>query len=253
MPFHLAAFTESQDSATLVPVAALRDTILSVVGDDLRVDRVMNKIVGVYVLGPDLTRAQLRSPTLQRLWFPELTPLDLAAEPSSPQVFHDYRFSPIELGPTENLNAFAAEGGAGATRATFLVLFSDAPISPVDGDIRTLRLTNTDTLVANAWTNGQLTLDQNLQPGEYEIVGMRYEGAGAHAARLVFREGGARPGVVGVDAQSDLQAPQFRRGAFGSFGRFFHDALPSVDFLSNSADTSQVVYLDLILRSSTTV
>lgn len=246
---HLSAFTESQDSAALVPIAALRDDILTVVGDDMRVDREMNKIVGLYALGPDLTRVQLRSPTLQRLWYPEITPLDLASEPTSPQVFHDYRFGPIVLGPTENLNAYMAEANAAASRGTVLVWFSDAPVQPVDAESRTIRLTNTTTLAAFAWTAGALTLDQNLQPGEYEIIGMRYEGAGAIAARLIFRNGGPRPGCPGVDSQADQMAPQFRNGGMGSFGRFFHDALPSAEFLSISADTSQVLYLDIVPRA----
>lgn len=249
MVFHLAAFDESQDTATLANVATVADTILRTNGDDLYVDRTLSQIIGIYALGATIARAQLRSPSMLNYWYYEISGLDLSAEPSSPQIFHDLRFTPLQLAPTEALNAQIAEAAAGAEREIVLVWFSDGPITPVEADVRTLRFTASATLTANAWTNVQLTADQQMPAGEYEIVGMRAEAAGCIAARLVFRDNPYRPGVAGVDAQSDIQFPGFRRGGMGSFGRFFHDALPSVDFLSISADTAEVVYLDLIQRS----
>jgi len=100
--------------------------------------------------------------------------------------------------------------------------------------------------VANAWTNGALTFSQTLPRGTYQIVGMRANSAGLRAARLVVPGYSWRPGCIGCDADSDLAADRFRHGKAGVWAEFSHDAPPTVDFFSASADTAQVVLLDLI-------
>lgn len=245
--FHLTAFTESQDSATLVNVAGLADPMMRVQGDDIIVPRGLNQLVAVYALGISLTRAMLVSPSLRGRWNYEISPIDRGAdEPASPQLLVELFGSPLILAEDEALNAQAAEDGAAGTRATILVWLADGPFAPVEGEISTLRVTNATTLVANAWTNGALTFDQSLPAGRYAIVGARFQSAGLQAFRFVFPGGTWRPGGMGVDAASDILAPTQRRGGWGVWGEFEHNTPPTVDFLSNSADTSQVGELDLI-------
>jgi hypothetical protein len=250
--FTLIGYTESQDSAVLVNVAALADPHVRVSGDDIIIpgeqpgNPALNSLIGAYALGPNLTRAQLLSPSLRRLLNPEIAPLDIAAEPSSPTAFIDLRFNPILLDPEEALNAQAAEDGAGATRATILAWLADKLIEPISGDIRSVRVTNASTLVANAWTNGALTFDQTLPAGRYAIVGGRFVAAGLQAWRCVFVGYQWRPGAIGYDTASEVEHAAFRHGALGSWGEFNHNTPPTIDFLSNSADTSQTGVLDLV-------
>ena len=253
MPFSLHGYTESQDSAVLVNVAALADQLIRVEGDNIIVPDLFRFLAGAYSLGPNNTRSQLVAPSLRELANIELKPLDVGAEPASPPPFIDWRANPIPLDPSEFLTAQAAEDAVGASRVTILVWLADGPIVPFGGlaadvlaRLRTVRYTNTTTLVANALTNGALTADQTIPAGRYAVVGMRAESAGLQAARLVFPGGGPRPGCIGADAVSDHFLSVFRVGAFGVWGEFEHDQPPTVDFLSNSADTSQVVDLDLI-------
>lgn len=244
--FHLGGFTESQDSATLVNVAALADQQLTVSGDDLRVPEGASKLLAAYALGPNVTRAMLVAPSLRRIFNYEIKPIDVGAEPAANPPFISLIDDPIQLDVDESVNAQAAEDGAGATRATILVLLGDESPRPVDGEIFTIRATNTSTLVANAWSNGALTFDQVLPAGEYAIVGARCECAGGQAFRFAFVGGGFRPGGLAGDAVSDLNVRGQRFGGWGEWGRFKNTTPPTVDFLSNSADTSQVVDLDLI-------
>jgi hypothetical protein len=51
---------------------------------------------------------------------------------------------------------------------------------------------------------------------------------------------------VGFDADGDLDVPRFRYGKAGPWGTFKHNTPPTVDFLSNSADSAQVGHLDLL-------
>jgi len=244
MPFTLVAFTETQTSTALVNVAGLADPHVRVVGDDIYVPVALPNLAGCHFIGSTTTLAQLASPTLRRLANPDIEPIDTATEPGSPPAVHDNFASPKALEGGEALNALMANSAAGYTHV--LVWFSDGPVTPVTGEIFTIRATNSSTLAAYAWTNGALTFSQTLPRGTYQIVGMRYQGAGALAARLVIPGYSWRPGCPGCDADADLDHPRFRKGQAGVWGEFSHDAPPTVDFLSVSADTAQVVHLDLI-------
>ena len=244
--FTLIGWSESQDSASLVNIAALADPHVRVEGDFIAVPDGVNQLAGLYALGPNLTAAQVLSPSLRRILNMQLGPLDVGAEPVTLPPFLDYTRSPIVLDPEEQLSAQMAEDAAGASRGTVLAWLSDKPLEPVKGDMRTVRATNTSTLVANAWTNGGLTFDQTLPEGKYQLVGARGMSAGLQAFRFVGVGWDWRPGAIGFDAVQDEEQPIFRNGGLGVWLEFKHNTPPTVDFLSNSADTSQVVFLDLI-------
>lgn len=248
--FTLVGYTESQDSASLVNVAALVDPHVRVVGDDIVVPSGLNYVGGVYAIGAAITRAQLVSPSIRRRYPLEVTPIEIAAEPADPVKYNPFFQSPIQLDEDESLNFQAAEGGAGAQQSSGLVWLCDGATSPITGsEIFTIRATNASTLVAYAWTNGALTFNDTLPAGEYAVVGMRASSAGLIAARLVFSQFPWRPGCIACDTLGEQGAPVFRMGALGVWGQFSHNTPPTVDFLSLSADTAQTVDLDLVLIS----
>lgn len=247
MPWTQIGYTESIDSATLTPVDELADgQHMTASGDGYIVPEEVNRLILAYALGPNVTRARVVAPSLRLPVIPEIVPIDVAALPSSPIRMNDWRLSPIPLEPNEVVTAEAAEDAAGASRATILLWLSSGPVEPLRGDIRTLRVTNTTTLVANAWTNGALTLDQELPAGRYACVGARFRSTNLQAFRLVFREQQWRPGGIGFAAVSGLDLELFRRGNMGLWGEFPHNLVPTVDFLANGADSSQTGELDLI-------
>jgi hypothetical protein len=246
--FTLVCFSESQDSATLVNVAAVADPHIRVSGDDISVPSAVSNIGGVYAIGSAITRASLVSPSIRRRYPFEVTPVEIASEPADPVKFLPLFQSPIALDADESLNAQAAENGAGANQSSIFVWLTDGPIQPVTGlEMFTVRATNTSTLSAFAWTNGALTFNDTLPSGEYAVVGMRASSAGLLAARLVLSQYPFRPGVIASDTVGELGSPTFRFGNVGEFGRFTHLTPPTVDFFSISADTSQTVDLDLVM------
>jgi len=246
MAMQLAVFSESQDSALLVPVAAIADPSLTVSGDNIQIPGFTPNLFGVIGIGANTTRVQLVSPSLRRTVNPTIRPLNVGAEPLSPPVAVMFPGSPIALDASEQLQAHAAEDSAGAAQSTVVVFLSDGAISPVDGEIFSVRVTNASTLVAYTWINGAITFDQVLPVGKYAVVGARFEGAGLIAFRFVFQGSTPRPGGIGCDAAADLDLPGQRLGGWGVWGEFDHNVPPTVDFLSLSADTSQVGVLDLI-------
>jgi len=245
MPFTLAAFSESQDTAVLANIAAVPDTHLRVVGDDIYVP-VLSNLAAYHFMGANFTQGQIDSPSLRVQTLIDVEPADLADEPASPSALHDLMTTPVPLTPGETIRTLMAEDGAGATRVSALLWFSDGPVAPITGKIQTVRTTGATTLTANAWTPVPLTFSQSIPAGSYSIVGARFQSAGCRAARLIIPGYSWRPGAPGCDADGDLDTHRFRYGQAGAWATFVHDNPPQAEFFSASADTSEVVHLDLI-------
>lgn len=247
MPWTVVGYSESQDSAVLVNIAALADPHVRVEGDNVVVPPDLSNLLAEYAVGISITRAQLVSPSLRRVFPYEIVPIDRGAdEPSSGLLLNDHFTAPVPLTGDEALNALGAEDGTGATRSAVLVVLGSGPIEAIRQPIFTIRATASVTLTANTWINAGLTLDQTLPAGRYQLVGARFESVGLVAFRFVFPGFEWRPGGLGVDAASDLLPPGQRRGGWGVWGEFRHNTPPTVDFWSISADTSETGQLDLV-------
>jgi len=248
MPFSVVGYSESQDSATLVEIAALADgQHVAVSGDDVFVPSFASYLFGYHFMGANFTQGQVQAPSLRTQLLIDVRPGDVADEPASPSAVELFPASPIRLDPNEGLRTLMAEDGAGATRVTAFLWLAPGVITPISGTIYTVRCTGTTTLVAHAWTNGTLTFSQTLRAGRFQVVGARAEAAGLRNFRLVFPGATTyRPGAPGYDAAGDLEDPRFRRGGLGIWGDFDSRLPPSVDYMSASADTAETVHLDLI-------
>jgi hypothetical protein len=251
---HLAGFLESLDpAAAFVNIAALQDDRLFTNGDNLRVPA-LNRVI-MAAGGAENTvapRIRLTSPTLDEFTRWEITPLNVASaagvEPGSPQAIQKMIENPVGLGIDENLRAELLSNPGAAQIQWALLWFSDGPPTPVVNQrMFTVRGTGATTVAVGAWTPATITLDDELPPGRYQIVGLRAESATGIAARIVNREGGQwRTGVLCADAISDLEDPIFRGGRMGVLAEFPFTQLPDIEFLCVAADTAQVVYFDLV-------
>jgi hypothetical protein len=153
--------------------------------------------------------------------------------------------SPIPVAPDESLN-FAIESNPAAAAIHYgLVWLADKAQEQARGSIFTVRATGAATQTTTTWVNGNLTFSQTLPAGRYRIVGMRARSTDAVAARLVFAEQVARPGVPVLNAIGDNDPWMFRYGNAGVFGEFPHTNPPTFDVLGGAA-TAQVFLFDLI-------
>jgi hypothetical protein len=244
MVMHLVAYHEALSGATpLSPIDAVPDETVTYREKDIQVTA-LNQVVMAAVAGAYLSQARLNSPSLRALIPSYIAPAGTATGWGVPMRAMDLRSTPIGLTVEENLNVEVETTGASSPYAA--VEFSDGPVTPVTGKIVTVRATGSTTLVADEWTNVPLEFDVDLPAGDYQIVGMRAESAGCWLARLVLKGSAERPGVLGCHGIQDPDFPMFRYGQPGIMGTFKHNVPPSVEFLSASADTSEVVYLDLI-------
>lgn len=245
--FHLAAFYENIDPAgALTAIDAVREQQYFVNGDDLRVPTALPNLIGEVALtaAANLVRAQVQSPTLRMLANLDVEPVVAAVVFGNPPECVWHPESPVALTPDEAIN-FAIESNPAAAEAHYgLVFLADGPQSPVTGPIFSIRATAAITLAAGTWVNGNLTFAQSLPAGSYSVVGMRARGTNLVAARLVFPEQMARPGVLAVNAIGDNDPYWTRYGRLGIFGTFPHTNPPTLDALGIT-DSAQSIILDL--------
>lgn len=247
--FTLIGWAQSQDtSGVLTGVNALPDPHVRVVSKDIIVPS-LNQLIGVYALGATITQAQLQSPTMRRVLNLDIRPLEVGAVPKTYPAMLDLIANPIHLTTDEALDAFVAEGAAGAEQEIVLAFLGDGNYAKPSGDVFTVRATGATTLTAFAWTNAAMTFSQSLPAGRYAIVGARGESAGMIAFRFVGVGYNWRPGAIGFASAGLVDDARTRAEAYGGLGtwlEFAHNTPPTVDVLSSSADTSEVFHLDLV-------
>jgi len=254
MSIHTVAYYESVTTAgTLQAITPVSDPTVTINSNAIQVPANYNKVtrVGSVTGSNQGTQVELQSPSLRELYFPDLFVGNLSTTFDNPFDFADLDMSPLQLITNEGLEYYSDAGGDGSTaQAVYgIVFFTDAPIVKATGKERTIRGTLAASASASAWASSQITFGQTIPVGNYDVVGMRVEGAGLVAARLVFvgPSGITRPGCLGNSDANAIGQPAFRHGNFGVLGTFNSTTPPSVEVLGGST-SAQVIYLDLIKR-----
>lgn len=245
---HLAAWAQSVDlGGVLTALDAVQDPSLTTSGDDIRVPKELQTIIGAAsaIGNTAAARAQISSPSLRAMVNLDIEPVINALVFGSfpEQLIHPD--SPIPVVANESLNFNAQATGGAATLNYGLCWLADGPQQPAKGAMFTVRATAGVTLAAGTWVNGNLTFSQTLPAGTYQVVGMRARGTNLVAARLVFPGYQWRPGVAACNAIGNVDPWHFRWGNMGVFGQFENTTPPTVDCLGVT-DSAQTFYFDLI-------
>jgi len=246
MGFTIAGWLASIATATHAELAAIPDQHLVTSGNDIVVPEVYDKLMGVYASGITISRCQISSPSLRKSLIVDVDNINIGVEPLSMPPFVDLFENPRQLKASEGLRALATQGSGAAEVERVIAMLGDGKIDAISGEIMTVRCTGATTLVAAVWNLVPLTFTQQLEAGRYMIVGARFEAAGCVAGRLVIPGSSWRPGAIGTDSITDIPTERFRKGMAGIWGEFSHSFPPQAEFLSISADTAEVVYLDLV-------
>jgi len=254
MPFTVIAYEEARETAvtTLSELAGVSDDHVRVVGDDIYVPS-LNRLIGSFAhhgtgtAAGDITGAQLASPSLRRIFLQDMGKLtDLNASPATHQI-NMYPQNPLPLDVNEALNALMTNGAVVGAKGLVGVWLADGAISPVTGEIRTVKCTTTFTPTADAWTSGDLTFTQDLPVGRYRVVGARCIGGDTQGLfRFIFVGGIWRPGGVIQKDVADPDISWFRNGQLGVWGEFDQLTPPKIEVLELAAVANPTVYLDLI-------
>jgi len=246
MGFTLAAYLESIATATHTELAAVPDQHLVTNGDDIVIPDKYDKLMGMFAAGITMSRAQLSSPALRKTLIVDADQINIGAEPLSEPPFVNLFNNPRQLKSSEGARVLATQGSGAAEVERIGIFLGDGVVEEVTGEIMTVRCTGATTLVAGVWNLVPLTFTQQLEAGEYNVVGARFEAAGAVLGRLVIPGSPWRPGCMATDSIADKPNERFEKGNSGIWGKFSHSFPPQAEFLSISADTAEVVYLDLV-------
>lgn len=235
--------------ASFENIQGAKDQHVKVVDDRVFVPEKLNKIVFCAASGEAVHRARLESPSLRRLAYLMISPLNtlaVTAEHGQPPMMYQGE-SPLALDPAEGLEAKVYMGAPDATFNTILLGLSDSPIVPVKGEIWTVRATATITAEEGVWVNSEITFDQTLPVGRYQIVGCECWSLTGHAFRLVPIGQLNRPGGIVIREHQLIDPPWQRKGGLGVWCEFDSVTPPSVDLLASSAVAQfPVLHLDLI-------
>lgn len=253
--------------------AGLADQHVTVLGDNITVPSQCNKVYGVYdgaaltAIAVPVYYAVLSSPSLRATSLPQLSCIDsqvtgagveypgAGALPLGTTIcYNDFKEAPIQLTPGEALQFLSATQAASAVETHRVIVFlTDGNIAPMPAGARIETVTGVAqaAAVANVWQATAIVFDQALRAGTYAVVGMSAHGVTMTAARLVFGNQGARPGVVGLNgvlgtkAQPDFANGLFRYGRSGVWGTFTHTNPPVVEVLCQAADAAATMRFDL--------
>ena len=251
MPMHLGAFHETIDQAgALVPITAVQDDTVFTSGDDMRVPIDLPFIVGSSALIDGLAplRAQISSPSLRRVSNLDIAPYStgIAHADLSTVNFHTDKPIPVRADEAVNMNLQATPT---VTMDQYgLIQFGDGAQQPVTGDMLSVRSVMSVNAVLGQWVNGNITFDQDLPVGNYDVVGIRVEEATTVAGRLSFVGGAWRPGVPAATSVTAHDLKMMRMGRSGILGTFHTNTPPTIDILAAAGAITPVVYLDLIAR-----
>lgn len=252
--FTLVGFNEASASAgAWANVAGAKDDTTRVIGDVIYVPDKFNKLLWCAGNGVDIVRAKLESPSIRRMGV-------LMIEPKTNRDYVEFAYYPvarytpnnmIALAVGEGLEAFVYCGRTHTTPMAILVCLADSPISPVSGEIWTVRATYTSlTPITGEWVSGSLTFDETLPVGNYQLVGASLWHQGGLAFRMVpigqlNRPGGLTGGGVGA-IEPDWQ----RLGRMGVWCEFHSTTPPKFELLADGTTASTgSMELDLIKTS----
>lgn len=245
--FHIAAYYGSvTNGVSDMAIAAVTDNILTkTTGNNFILPQPMRLRLNM-ALSADLQAIRINTPSLRTVGLPYLAPVNGSATIPSPLNL----YNPGDYGPTipvaDEISIEGTQGNAGAQNVANLIWFTGPKKEVPSGQIYRLKYAATITGSAGVWASGSMTTNQTLPAGVYSIVGMDCQGTNLLAARLIFANGGWRPGCAGRNTLVQVPRPEFTNGDLGVYGEFDSVNTPNLEIFCIGACTAQTAYLDLI-------
>ena len=240
-------FKRTQVAAnTIELMQPLEDETAFVAGNDFRVPKGMNMIGMALGIGGDLLLNELDSPQLRGISRHWITPPENSDQVNSYGPTPTFLANPPKVREGESLNAYVEASSVGATTQLGVWLMNSVPSPIVGQDLRTIRGTVDHDYPAGQWGSAQITLDQDLPDGWYEVIGAKVAGAGQFA-RLIFPDKQNQRPMFPITTNSVTPWDQvFRYGKLGPMGRFQNFVAPKLEVYGEAATADQTVYLDIV-------
>lgn len=250
--FTTVAYSESiATTAAWQKITAVADQHIKTAGDSVYISSYNRLIGALLVLGTNALGGRLVSPSIRRFAPVEISPISIVLITTDP-VEHDVNLQrSIVLDIDEQLELEFYGTAVAAQQLGGAVWLADAEITPVKGSIFTVRGNITLAGAAGAWEYSDITLEEDLPVGAYDIVGLDVVAANGVCARLVPVGASNRPGApVRQTIDATIPGNIFRHGKMGVYCTFPHNNIPGIEVFSNTAvaGATYQILLDLIKR-----
>lgn len=245
--FHLAAMRASVTNGVAnSALSAVQDQILTINSSGQFILPTKMQLRAGVTGSANIQRTRINTPALRQIGLPYVAPVNSGLTIASPANVADYGDLGPMIPPADSLTLEATQGG-GAAEVVFGLLWLRDGMQPIaSGQSYRIRFTAAITAVAGSWVNGNITFDQTLPAGIYTVNGMDIQGTNLLAARLVFANGGYRPGCLARNALTSIKHPLFTSGDLGAYGQFDSVNTPTLDIYAEAANTAQEGYLDVV-------
>lgn len=246
--FSVHAFFENFDGANADnSLNAVVDQSVFVETTQIRVPDGRAALIAEFMGTPAATRnyARVETPSLRTISNQYLPIMANAVTPGTDLVVNWHPYNPRMVEVAEPLQMVVNTDDAAVQDHYGLVWLADGPLQEVNGKMFTTRATSAIAQAAGVWTVGNLTFQELLPVGRYQVLGMKALAATGVAARLVFSDSEYRPGVLITTATQNNEARFFRDGRMGVWGEFHTNQPPRLEVLAGAA-TAQTVHLDLV-------
>ncbi|MEM2376820.1 MAG: hypothetical protein QXZ10_04325 [Sulfolobales archaeon] len=256
MVVHTFAYYKSKNTTAEEEIDVVPDDVLTrTAATRFMIPPGMTKLYWGFAGGYYLGEARLYTPSLEtRKYKLRIIPKNV----ENVNISYDYGYvfkpsPPVSFVATEELSYYASITNATAARDVVGVftIGPDAlpPVPP--GEPIWVKCTGTTTLVPFRWTSVKLTPEVQLEAGTYALLNAIAISPGAIAVRFIIPGLVWRPGFPAVAAANEYAGLALYRNLKDQvieteYGRFSHLAIPEAQFLSSSADTSEVVYLKIV-------
>lgn len=242
MKQHLVAFGgAAQDySAGLVTVPVVADGLIRISSNVMQLNQNWD-VSWSWFGGVNLSRVRLNSAQSRIRGYPNLVPVENAALGGSRPLVNDIRANPVKLYEGENVSIQATNAASVTTVGGISLVDPSGQYTPPPPTVRKVRFTAAPVCVAFGWSTGvNVTLDDDLEAGWYDVFGLVAYEATAIFARLVFRDQVEKPGCLAT--QSAVQEPgKLFMGGIGKMGEFQSITPPFIEVFANAAATTAVV------------
>ena len=207
---------------------------------------------GMALIGAAAGQARFVAPSLRRVNPQAIEPLETAIVQAGVPIHAVSPRTGIQLDQNEQLQFESNPTLAGAQEQAGYAWLADARITPVEGQIRTIRFVIATVVnsVIHGWVNAELDFIDDLPIGVYDIVGAGLFGASIRCYRFVPIGAHHRPGGPGAATNEQGLTHAFRYGDMGVWLTFETVRPPSID-----VSTSAVValantegFIDVIAR-----
>lgn len=245
--FHLAGFfgsvAASQTDHALTPFA---DGYLSQGASGLLLPEDMS-VVRQYGAGLGLTQFLLNVPSLRQISQPRYGTVNkatFAVDDAPILVLDDYAPSIMR---SEGYNYSVTTDATAGPNPTHVFSWLSKGFKPCQrGRATTIRASAIITAVAGAWTQGAMTLAQDLPSGMYEIIGCAAFGTGLQAVRFRAPGAGFAPGVLAEQAAGEFFLGNQRWGRMGSFGSFQNSLIPVIEITGTAGAITVSLFIDIV-------